>query len=333
MSLVVIGIDEAGYGPMLGPLSVGMSAFRIADPPASPPADASGPDLWNLLRAAVCRKPGDRRRRIAVADSKRLKRGSFRDGPEVLAPLERALLSFLRVTGFEATGDDGLFARLGAECGGCAWYKGVPTHLPLTATPESLGVDANTLSAAMARAGVELLDVRCLAVGEAAFNRIVRERGSKGECTVSAIGRHWRDAVTRWAGAGTSVRIVCDRLGGRTRYRDVITRELTELEVGFTIRTVEEGAERSRYEVDFGGSAVELMFMPEAESAHLPVAMASIAAKFVRELAMMRFNRYWCALVPELRPTAGYYADARRWLDDMGPRLTAADREAMVRLA
>ncbi len=329
MSLVIVGIDEAGYGPMLGPLCVGMSAFRLA----TPAADAPGPDLWKLLSAAVCRKPGDRRRRIAVADSKQLKRGSFRDGPEVLAPLERALLSFLRTTDFDAAGDDVLFARLGAECGAAAWYKGEAGPLPMTATRESLGVDANILGGAMSRAGVEFLDVRCLAVGEESFNRIVRQHGSKGECTVSAIGRHWRDAITRWARAGQRLRIVCDRLGGRTRYRDLISRELAELELGFTVRTIEETDAHSGYEVDFGGTIVELSFMPEAESAHLPVAMASIAAKFVRELAMMRFNRYWCARVPELKPTAGYYADARRWLTDMGDRLPAADREAMVRLA
>jgi hypothetical protein len=327
MSLVLIGIDEAGYGPMLGPLCVGMSAFEVQGPP--PP----GPDLWKLLSRAICRKPGDRRGRIAIADSKQLKRGSFRDGPEVFAPLERALLSLLRATGFEAADDAALLGRLGAAFDDREWYAGGSIPLPLAASASSLGVDANVLSGAMARAGVRLLDVRCLAVGESAFNRIVRLRGSKGECTADAIGRHWRDAVTRWSGGGRTLRIVCDRLGGRTRYGDLIARELAELETGFTVRAVEETAERSRYEVDFGGRPVELEFMPEAESAHMPVALASIAAKFVRELAMMRFNRYWCSRVPELRPTAGYYADARRWLDDMGERLTAADREALVRLA
>jgi hypothetical protein len=326
MPLVVIGIDEAGYGPMLGPLCVGMSAFRIAEAPADP-------DLWKLLSRAVCRKHGDRRRRIAIADSKQLKRGSFRDGPEVLAPLERALLSLLRAGGFGAAADADLLARLGVEFESQAWYAGDPLPLPLCASEASLGVDANMLGRAFSRAGVELLDIRCRAVGESAFNQIVRRHGSKGECTVSAIGRHWRDAISRWARSGQRVRIVCDRLGGRTHYRDLIARELAELEIGFTVATIEQGPDMARYEVDFGGSPVEMMFMPEAESAHLPVALASIAAKFVRELAMMRFNRYWCSRVPELKPTAGYYADARRWLDDMGERLSASDREALVRLA
>jgi hypothetical protein len=327
MSLVVIGIDEAGYGPMLGPLCVGMAAFAVPD--ALPDA----PDLWKLLKQAVCRKAPDRRRRIAVADSKHLKRGSVHDGPEALAHLERALLAFLRTADFQAASDDDLLTRLGAQFGGHAWYSGDGIALPLSTSAGALGVDGNVLRSAMSGAGVELLDLRCLAVGESAFNHIVRQHGSKGECTISAIGRHWRDAITRWAGGGRQLRIVCDRLGGRTRYRDVIARELAELETGYIVSALEEGAASSRYHIDFGAHGVELMFMPEAESAHLPVALASIAAKFVRELAMMRFNRYWCRLVPDVRPTAGYYGDARRWLDDMGDRLTAADREALVRLA
>jgi hypothetical protein len=58
-----------------------------------------------------------------------------------------------------------------------------------------------------------------------------------------------------------------------------------------------------------------------------------MVAKLTRELAMHRFNRYWCARCPELKPTAGYNTDARRWLHDMRDVLNTSDRKAMVRLA
>ena len=38
----------------------------------------------------------------------------------------------------------------------------------------------------------------------------------------------------------------------------------------------------------------------------LPTALASMTAKYLRELAMRAFNEFWCASVPGLRPTAGY---------------------------
>ena len=59
--LIYAGIDEAGYGPMLGPLCVGLSVFRVDGAEA---ADGA-PNLWGALRGAVCRTRRDKRRRIA----------------------------------------------------------------------------------------------------------------------------------------------------------------------------------------------------------------------------------------------------------------------------
>ena len=42
-------------------------------------------------------------------------------------------------------------------------------------------------------------------------------------------------------------------------------------------------------------------------------ALASMTAKYLRELSMRAFNDFWCSRVPGLRPTAGYPADARRF--------------------
>jgi ribonuclease HII len=76
-----------------------------------------------------------------------------------------------------------------------------------------------------------------------------------------------------------------------------------------------------------------VMFMPEAESAHLPVALASMAAKLTRELLMARFNRYWQARMPELKPTAGYRQDGWRWLQELGSVASGEERKAMIRRA
>ena len=47
--------------------------------------------------------------------------------------------------------------------------------------------------------------------------------------------------------------------------------------------------------------------------ARLPVAVASMTAKYVRELAMLAFNAFWEARQPGLVATAGYPVDATRW--------------------
>ena len=89
----------------------------------------------------------------------------------------------------------------------------------------------------------------------------------------------------------------------------------------------------SRYRLELDGSFITISFIVEAESAHLPVALASMTAKYVRELLMLRFNRYFQSLMPELKPTAGYYGDGRRYLNDIEPLIDrlGIDRQSLIR--
>ena len=64
---------------------------------------------------------------------------------------------------------------------------------------------------------------------------------------------------------------------------------------------------------------MKLSFLREAESQHLPVALASMIAKYVRELRMLRLNRFFQQQMPALAPTAGYVKDARRYLAEIEP--------------
>ncbi|MCZ7632744.1 MAG: hypothetical protein M5U20_04580 [Phycisphaerales bacterium] len=95
MALIYCGIDEAGYGPMLGPLCVGFAAFRVEGWTVG----ESAPDLWGALGSGVCRDPGDKRGRVAVADSKRLKLSNQSKSRHPLTHLERGVLAFAGVGG------------------------------------------------------------------------------------------------------------------------------------------------------------------------------------------------------------------------------------------
>jgi SAM-dependent methyltransferase len=64
-----------------------------------------------------------------------------------------------------------------------------------------------------------------------------------------------------------------------------------------------------------------LSFEVEAEDRHLPVALASMGAKFVRELFMRRLNAFFAERKPGLAPTAGYVEDGRRFLAEVKPIL------------
>jgi ribonuclease HII len=65
-------------------------------------------------------------------------------------------------------------------------------------------------------------------------------------------------------------------------------------------------------------SRVEVQFHVGAEQ-FLSVALASMVSKYLRELAMQAFNEFWRRHVPDLRPTAGYPTDARRFKQAIEP--------------
>jgi hypothetical protein len=325
MALILVGIDEAGYGPLLGPLCVGCAVVRVEDWAIGDPA----PDLWRGLKKAVCRDPGDKRQRIAVADSKRLKLANNLKTRGPLVHLERAAASFLGALGHEPADDAALLGALGAKlCG--EWYAVAPAAFPRDLEASRRRIDANTLRRALAAAGITIHTLGCEAICEAQFNDIVRREGSKAEANLAAIGRRLRQ-LAPLALRGDTVRICCDRLGGRTDYTGPLARELP----GLPISVIEQGPARSVYEVGGGevAGACRIEFRPEAEDAHLPVALASILAKLTREVAMARLNRYFAQRAADVRPTAGYRGDASRWLKDMAPALTDQERRELVRIA
>ncbi|MBM4107739.1 MAG: hypothetical protein FJ255_02830 [Phycisphaerae bacterium] len=324
MALVIAGIDEAGYGPMLGPLCVGLSVFRVDGwEPGSP-----APDLWARLAPAVGRTPREARGGVAIADSKELKLPNDTKSRHPLTHLERGVLTVARAMGVRHDDDAALLDWLGVELDEHDCYAGPALPLPLAHTPGQIAIAANPVTAACERAGVRPELLACRAIAETEFNRIVRDEGSKALATFAAVGQHLRLVCERWGGEHAWV--MCDRLGGRVEYG----RALERLVPGAAAEVVGESPERSIYRLRLpSGGVVGVTFKTEGEKAQMPVALASMIAKLVRELAMIRFNRHWSGRNPELKPTAGYVTDARRWLRDAGDLLSRDDRVRLIRRA
>jgi len=335
--LVYAGIDEAGYGPMLGPLCVAASVFVVDD---HDPATGA-PDLWKRLSGAVCRSPSDRRKRIAVEDSKKLKTAN--DGKaHPLRHLERGVLSFAAATpsggGTLPADDDALFACVGAACpatGSAPWYDG-PIALPLAHTRDELSIAASRLARLSGEVGVRCVSISCHAVDAGEFNQ--RLSASRNKATVSfdtivrLVDAIWREHATGddpGCQPAHHPRIVIDRQGGRAHYLEPLRMCFPEA----SITVLGETDSVSRYRLERDGSTITVGFESESEQRHLPVALASMTAKLVRELMMARFNRWFATHRPEIKPTAGYVQDGRRWLAEMEPVLDglAIDRGVLVR--
>lgn len=331
--LIYAGIDEAGYGPMLGPLCIGMSAFLLERHNEG----ETPPDLWETLREGVCVSPRDKRRRIAVADSKRLK-GASNSKSHPLRHLERGVLAFTgAIDGtsvLSSLDDASLLGRFGADLPtalSTPWYKSV-TSLPVAHDPDMLSISSARLRTTMDQAGVRPLVLGCTSIDAGELNRQLAEGDSKAKINQNAIlGLVARVRVIAAEVGETTPRIVIDRQGGRTFYSDWITSCLPNSRV----KILGENERISRYEVHDDKGAMVLSFETGAETRHFPVALASMVAKYTRELAMIRLNRFFAERLPQLKPTAGYVQDGRRFMKEVKPVVDSLelDQQHLVRTA
>ena len=111
------------------------------------------------------------------------------------------------------------------------------------------------------------------------------------------------------------LRVHVDRHGGRMRYLPALQRVWPECR----LKVLEENETLSAYLLTARDREMEVRFTVGGEQRHLAVALASMVSKYVRELFMEMFNRFWQPHVPDLAPTAGYYADGRRFFGQIHP--------------
>lgn len=300
----LVGIDEAGLGPVLGPLVVTAVSLEVPD-------ELVATDLWEILAGVVGRRPADGAP-LAIADSKRLYHGAR--NPRGLAHLERGVLAAL-----------GCYAPLPADltqlravvAAGAThpppepWDDGIPLLLPLALPVAEVDRLAGALREGLAAAGIRLLDIRADEVRPARLNRLLAHHGSKAEVVFTLVARLLERVLAAPGGATVHV----DRLGGRRHY----LAHLQRLQAVSRVWTLAEERSRSSYRVETPRGASEIHFEVGGDRNRLPVALASMVSKYLRELAMTLFNRFWCERVPGLHPTAGYPADGARFLAAIEP--------------
>lgn len=304
-----VGIDEAGYGPNMGPLVMTAVVAEAGDGVRTGGEPVRVLDLWKDLASTVDRAGGDPGC-LWVDDSKAiLQGGKGRDR------LESACLAALHAAGRGVPGSlPELLEALGAgtpdEAELSPWFDpdSRASQWPWVIARETIEGLHSRRPLAPPCGTWRLAAIESVVVGPARFNAGLEASGSKAEVHFAAFARLLHRAWER-ASDGATTFVTGDKHGGRHYYLEPLSRAFPEA-------WIDRGPERpesSRYTIRYGPRRMELTLVPKADRTDGLVALASIVSKAVRELWMDGFNGYWCARVPGLRPTAGYPVDARRF--------------------
>jgi hypothetical protein len=376
---IVIGMDEAGYGPNFGPLVLTATVWEV------PGRWPHRTDFWQVFADiaerkavaseaengdAVVRKRGTRggvrtvRRKkaaaptddtaVAVAECEESSAGEeaalpvtvsdrlhIADSKEVYSPaiglgaLERSVLATFGIAsevpralnelldelmGPDSSMDDAE-GSVGGKCGGRArdlWYSDdVDLPLPVSEQGHLAASAAEKWRTICEATGVRLRAIQSDVVSPRRWNRENRRTENKATSLsrlhLQLLRRCWNPDD-----AGPTV-VIADKHGGRNYYGDLLVDCLD----GRMVVCRGESRASSIYRV----GPTEIRFEAKAER-HFPVAVASMVSKYVRELTMELFNRFWRTHLPELKPTHGYPSDSHRFRRDVAEvqaRLAIAD--------
>ena len=163
---------------------------------------------------------------------------------------------------------------------------------------------------------MELTALRCEPVFVGQFNRMAEATRNKSSVLFGVTSRLLMYLWQR-APKGQLCRIYVDRQGGRMRYLPLLQRTFE----GFQFKVLDETDALSAYRLGDRDKSMEIYFAVGAEDRQLPVALASMTSKYLRELFMLMFNGFWAQRVGRLAPTAGYYTDGRRFFNEIHPAI------------
>ncbi len=303
-----IATDEAGYGPNLGPLVIGASRWKF---------EGKNTDPRNALSDFVFDTKGNLAKFEAKAGSAGL---MIADSKAVYSTgriklLERGVLSSLcaihgRVP--ETVGDLlSMFSVQKSSVQEDDYFRCEELKLPLDADVDAITMLGDRIANDLSEGEMSLEQLSVALVFPKRFNSSIELLGNKANClTTESLS-----LISTMIGAtkteeDDSIDIRCDKHGGRNRYAPAIQECFDDAWV-----TIEkESRPLSCY--SFNKGKTKISFTAKGES-WLPIALASMCAKYVREIFMHRWNRFWIEHLPHLKPTKGYPMDAKRFKKDI----------------
>ena len=278
---VLLGIDENGLGPILGPLLVTGVAATVSDSGAA--------IVTKKTRGGLRARLGDSKRIVSFGDTAQGEawaRAIFASlGHEVATP--SALLDLALLNGR---------ASFRSLCPKGHKEQCWPKEPEAFAAPQEMLKKAHKDIEQLARRGIALSWARSVIVCTKQLNTESRNGLSRFDTDLLAMEQLIMAARDSSA---TYMHVTCGKVGGYNRY-DPHFRLLSK----HLRTTVLESRAHSTYAVPHVG---EISFVRDAEDAHMLVALASLIGKYFRDLFMARVVRYQQRSLPDLPDVSGYH--------------------------
>ncbi len=280
----IVGVDENGLGPRLGPL-IATAVTLVLDREY---------DRVRYRRLGV---------RLGIDDSKQTSAHGR------MADAESLALALLEQQHGRAPNDVEELLELLVQDGALPLRTPCPTAssaqcwsmaLPLPAFGGEIAVGRKQL-AKLARAGVVCEEARSIVACAGVMNAELRRLGSRTSVDLSLFERLVLGVHAR---TGEELDYVLGMVGGIRDYRKYLD-QLRDRE----LELIERAPNVVRYRIE---GLARLSFEIDADARHMPVALASMIGKYLREVLMERQNRFYAAHAPTLPRPSGYYDPVTR---------------------
>jgi len=299
---MIVGIDEAGLGPILGPLVVSAAAFTVPD-------DKIGADMWQMLSESVSAGKKNLAGRILICDSKK----AYTPAAGI-AHLEKTVLTCLKYLSKtpQSTVElvDSLCPDNKQKLLERPWYKNIDVQkIKFNADEISISAGALKKNLHENKIGLTVLKSVCLEAGH--YNELIDKIRNKSSVVFQIVCRLISEILR--GSRHKNYHFIIDRQGGRMRYAPHLRTMFGEME----LKILKEEENISSYQLILPDKNIKMDFIVKADADFLPACLASMASKYLREQLMISLNNYFIEKCAELKPTAGYWTDGKRFLDDL----------------
>lgn len=285
--MIFSGIDEAALGPVLGP-------FCAASVSLTSKADEL-PNFTDHFKSAG----------LQFGDSKKIY--SSQKGIKKLEYNVLALLSCVTKkvpeTIFELIS---MVYPESPEWRYLPWFEELGNAaLPRAAAADEVETSSKVLIDIFQNLGITVSQMNAVMASAEQFNYLIDQSQNKATAVRDVITPLVRQTVSHLESLLPVHKLVIDCQGGRRYYDDWL------------------GAVLPGYQFESPGGSVyktgyiTISFEIKADQHFIPTAMASMLAKYLREVMMEQFNLYWQKMVPGIKSTAGYPQDGRRFINDL----------------